>query len=106
MKSVESVKNQGTMFFLPNPLSFGAHQKCYQMIKRVDSCLCVIIQGLYKNAPYNEQEWAYIRAIGALREACFPETIDSFFEKHGKEALSTLIRTVAIEAVKKIPSKL
>jgi hypothetical protein len=99
-------KPGGEVFWF-SPYSRCAHAKCFELIKTSESDLIKIIDGLFKNTEdYGEKNSAHIKAIKAVRAACNSETIMSYLEKNGVDALTRLFNTVGAEAAKKYASKL
>ena len=96
LKAAASVKKKGAEVFWFSHYSRCAHAKCFKMIQKAQAHLKVVIDMLFEK---KERTTAHISAIKAVRLACGSETILSYLEKNGIEALTHLFDTVGIIAV-------
>jgi len=99
-------EQKGATIFWFSPYSRGAHRECFRAIQKAEESLAFTVDQLFKDTVNGERINAHIEAIRAVRKACGSETILSFFEKNGEEALSGLFNTVGIAGAKKITAKL
>lgn len=99
-------EKKGAEVFWFSPYSRCAHAKCVKQIEAAESTLIKKIDSLFKKDNYGEQNISHIRAIKAVRKACGSETILSYMEKNGVEALKNLFDTVGVEAAQTSPSRL
>lgn len=98
-------KEGGEVFWF-SPYSNCAHHRCFGIISSLDISLVDAIAKLFKDAvePAEQDEVRRFRyearreALTAIREACRPDTILTFHEKYGGDALKTIFRTSGIPA--------
>lgn len=87
--------------YWPNPMSAKAHKGCFEKIKKSEDLLLKTIFEVFAGQKLCEQKGdTHIEAIRAVKRGCNGETILSYFEKRGEEALTSLFNTVGLQAAK------
>ena len=93
-------EKEGAEVFWFSPYSRCAHARCFKIIEPATSTLYLTIDDLFNGAKHGEHNDAHIKAIKAVRSACGSDTIMSYLEKNGLDALKNLFNTVGVKAVK------
>ena len=82
-----------------------AHKRCFEWIKTADSALMAEVAKLFKGkvgdrGSFNQfLNHSHRLAMEAVREKCNPETVMTYSEKNGIEALTKLFIEVGLPAV-------
>lgn len=89
-----------------NPYSSGAHEKCYEKIKKAESYLISVIHAMCPDfESYICSREAHIKAIIAIKAVCDGKTIKASLEKDGIDRITDLFNTVGIPAAKQYIDK-
>lgn len=92
-------KNDADIFW-PNPNSRWAHLKCVNQITPIESNLTSAIDELFKD-DQQKRNIAHSVAIKAIKEKCGNDSISTYTEKNGTEAITNLFSTIGVEAAKR-----
>ena len=99
-------EKEGADVYWNNPISKGAHRKCFEKIWPTETELVRTIDDLFKHdQDYRINTKAHIAAVRAVKEKCGDGPIITYIEKNGEKAITHLFNTVGVQAAKQFASQ-